>query len=157
MKSIFQKPVYQKEYYIRENLDINHFNRFVTYVSNPTIEYYTNLVEHNTFYETDLFDRMFLANEKVCLDDQVYTIDEIIYGVDYYIYRVKECDYIENDIAKQIIIDEYNKRKEEELEKLRIEKEEQDKRIQEYNESTKEKEEEVLDIKNSKKWWQIWK
>ena len=151
MKSIFQKPVYKKEYYIRENLS---FDCFYNLTINSTIEYYTNLIEHNTIYKTDLFDRMFLANEKVCLDDQVYTIDEIIYGVDYYIYRVKECDYIENDIAKQIIIDEYNKRKEEELEKLRIEKEEQDKRIQEYNESTKEKEE-ILNIKSNKKWWQI--
>jgi len=161
MKSIFQKPVYEKEYYIKENLELQYFNRLYNYISIPTIEYYINLVEHNTIYETEYFDWILSINEKVCLENQVYTIGEIIYGINSFIYRVKECDYIENEMQKQAINDEYDKRIEElekQKEELEKQKEENEKRKKEFEiQAKKDLEEFNKCLKSDKKWWQFWK
>jgi len=45
-----------------------------------------NLLNIILFLETDKFNRHYSKNEKVCIDNEIYTIYDVIYGIDANIY-----------------------------------------------------------------------
>ena len=164
MISIFQKPVYKRDYivlmrnlgvtpihndvyyevYYPESSYIDYFN----YTAQPAVHLKDKFIEYINILETDKFTNIFSKNNKVCIDDEVHTIEEVVYGIDKCIYRLNEYEIIEDEESKEKAMEEYknmmNSRKEKEI----IEKEVV--RIVDNLES------EINDTQN-KKWWKLWK
>jgi len=159
MKSIFQKAVCKKQFYINKYVHRHETNReCFNPVYGISVDYGIKFIEYNIIFETDKFNRQFSKNEKVCIDNEIYTIYDVIYGIDANIYILSEYDLIENELEKQKVMEEYNLCIEEAQNNKVKEKEENEKREKEFEIQAKKDLEEFNNcLKSDKKWWQFWK
>ena len=114
MKSIFQKPVYKKEYNISKKCRyITSINDFISEIiykhdKSPYYIYSTEkLIDKITFYETDNFNKEFIKDDKVCINNKIYTIKDYIYDEKAITYIVYENEIIDDEESKQVVINKY--------------------------------------------------
>jgi len=167
MKSIFQKPVYRRDYtvlitslgvtpiindtYYKIYYPEKLYFCYPDYIAQPAVYIKDKFIEYINILETDKFTNTFSKNDKICIEDEVYTIDEVIYGIDKYIYRINEYEIINDEESKEKAMEEY---------RIKIDE------INEHERNRKEKEiirKEVNKIidnldnetnnKSNKKWW----
>jgi len=166
MKYIFQKPVYQNIYTIKEcyrsvygddyTVGKSIYPEYELKHKEKGVYREKELKEYETFYETyDEIAEGFEVNEKMCVEDEIVIIKEIIKGIDKKIYRVYNDDknnkeneeiVIDNEKQKEDIINQYK-------ELIQREQLENEQRIKlEVDKEFKE-----LQKKNRKCWWKFWK
>jgi len=165
MISIFQKPVYKRDYIVLiRHLGVTPLHNdiyyeiyypknanfyYPDYITQPTVYMKDEFIEYINILETDKFTNIFSKNDKICIDNEVYTIEEVIYGIDKCIYRLNEYEIIDDEESKEEAMKEY---------------ENMINNLKEYKEDKKEKVKQIVDNleftmndKLNKKWWQIWK
>ena len=113
MKSIFQKEVYKKEYSVsKKGRYIASINDFISemkynYNRSPYYIYPTKkLIDKITFYETDNFNKEFVKDDKVCINNNIYIIKDYIYDEKAITYIVYENEIIDDEESKQVTIKE---------------------------------------------------
>lgn len=154
MKSIFQKIIYKKDYYVttEENLSSWYDKRYYPNElpkndNEPVVKIKKRFFEYINILETDKFQNTLSKGDKACIENEVYNIVDVIYGIDAYIYRVNEYEELDDEHSKLKALEEYKNK------------------IHEYKLEQKKKElsqvtSDIKDIINkelNKKWWQFWK
>jgi hypothetical protein len=141
MKSIFQKAIFKKYYYLtNENYYVPFLDNKKRYYpkklpenGEPAVYVSENFIEYIEVFETDKFTNIFNKNDKVCINNEIYSIFEVIYGIDTYIYRIYEYELIDDEESKNKAMKDYN------------------------NKINEIKKQNMIQKEKNKKWWQFWK
>ena len=143
MKVIFQKPIYEKEYYVNSNassFEKKIYPEHKLKEDEPGVFLRLNVKEYITFFEEEDCQEEFRERERVCINDKIVYVEDIIRGINKRLYRISEYynrDILENEESKQKVMKEYE---------LALEK---------YNNGAVKKI--MLKKITDKKWWQFWK
>jgi len=144
MKVIFQKPIYEKEYYVNSNassFEKKIYPEHKLKEDEPGVFLRLNVKEYITFFEEEDCQEEFRERERVCINDKIVYVEDIIRGINKRLYRISEYynnkDILEDKDSKAKIMEEYE---------LALEK---------YNNGAVKKI--MLKKITDKKWWQFWK